>query len=264
MKLLTWIRHHWRLAQIERELTEEMEHHRAMSGDDRAMGDMDQALREAAGVWRWPWWDRLGRLRSAPRWFARRFWNRGDKADSFIVGLGSCLFTAVLLGWRWLTGTPLTTRSALFLSAFYIFCAMLQGILAGFVKAVLRPKDKPKRVFVTDSEAVLELAKLTGYESIRPFNRYRGKWMTLAGEFDGLAESLDGKAIHVSVRLDDGRQLNLSFERDQKDSLQPPQPGQRITAIGEIEQVSFELRTQHCELVRVEPLRAAPRLTSVS
>ena len=60
------------------------------------------------------------------------------------------------------------------------------------------------------------------------------------------------------------RRLNLSFDRSARDSLQTIQPGQRITAIGEIERVSFQLRPQHCELVRVEPLRAAPRLTLVS
>jgi hypothetical protein len=263
MKLLKRIRHHWRLAQIERELTEEIEHHRAMRSDDQAMGDLDQALREAAGVWRWPWWDRLGRLRYAPRWIARRFWNRGEAA-SLIEGIGSCMFMAVLFGWRWLTGTPLTTRSAVVLSAFYILCSMLQGAATGLVKAVLGAKAKPERVFVEDPEAVLELAKLTGYESIRPFNRFLGKWMTLVGEFEGRAQSLDGKAIHVSLLLEDGRRLNLRFGLDQRESLEPVQPGQRVTAIGEIDHDHFELRLLNCELARVEPLRPAPRLTLVS
>jgi hypothetical protein len=266
MKLLNRIRHHWRLSQIEKELTEEIDHHRTMRGDDQAMGDMDQALRDAAGVWRRPWWrlawvDGLGRLRYAPRWFARRFWNLPDRAVSFIEALGSVAFIAVLFGWRWLTGTPLTTRGALFLSAFYILCSMLQGMAQGLAGAVLRPKVKPERVFAEDPKAVLELAKLTGYESIQPFNRYRGKWMTLAGEFEGLAESFQGDAIHVSLRIEDGRRINLRFGFDQRERLQALQPGQRIAAIGEIEHESFELGLDNCELVGVEPLRLARRLS---
>lgn len=265
MKLLNRLRHIWRLAQIEKELTEEIEHHRAMSGG-QDMGDMEQALREAAGVWRWPWWDRLGRLRAAPRWFARRYWNLPDRAASFVEGLGSTAFLAVLFGWKWLTGTPLTTRGALWLGALYLFGSVLQGVVSGLLKGALRAKVKSKREFVKNPEAVLELAKLTGYESIQPFNRYRGKWMTVTGEFEGFTESFEGDAIHASLRLEDGRRLILCFGLDQRESLEPLQPGQRITAIGEIERAylqraCFELRPQHCELVRVEPLRLTPRLT---
>ncbi len=263
MKLLNRILHLGRLQQIEKELTEEMDLHRGMSGDP-AMGDIDRALREATGVWRWPWWDRLGRLRSAPRWFVRRFWKLPDRAVSFIEGLGSVAFMAVLFGWRWLTGKPLTTRGALWLAAFYIFWSLLQAVVSGCVRGVLAAKVETQRKFVKDPEAVLELAKLTGYESIQPLNRYRGKWMTISGEYEGFTESFERDVIHASVRLEDGRRLILRFNRDQRESLEPLQPGQRITAIGEIEQVRFELRPQNCELVRVEPLRPAPRLTLAS
>ena len=268
MKLVKRIRHFWRLSQIERELTEEIDHHRSISGD-QAMGDIDQALREATAVWRWRWWDRLGHLRFALRWIVRKFWNRPDKALSFIEELGSLAFAAVLFGWRWLTGTQLTFRTGLLLGTLWVFLAMIQGFITGVARTLLGEKVKSKREFVKDPDGVLQLARLTGYESIRPFNRYRGKWMTVAGEFEGFTESFERNALHVSVRLEDGRRLVLRFDRDQREAFDPVRSGQRITAIGEIEQAYvqrayFELQPQHCELVRVEPLRLTSRLTLAS
>ncbi len=177
-----------------------------------------------------------------------------------IEGLSVIVFVLLQLYWEPITGTSLTWRTRVTLCVFYALVAIAEGIK--HVEQGLRRETsaKPKRVFVEDPDAVLELAKLTGYESIKPFNRYLGKWMSIAGEFEGFGETLQGDAFHMSLRLDDGRRLNLSFDRSQRDSLQPLRPGQHITAIGEIERVSFELRPQHCELVRVEPLRAAPRL----
>ena len=55
MKLLNRMRHIWRLAQIERELTEEIEFHRQMSGDPAALGNITRAREDARAVWIWPW-----------------------------------------------------------------------------------------------------------------------------------------------------------------------------------------------------------------
>jgi putative ABC transport system permease protein len=55
MKLLSRLRYLLRQRQMERDLAEEIEHHRHMSGNDDAMGNMTRAREDARAVWIWPW-----------------------------------------------------------------------------------------------------------------------------------------------------------------------------------------------------------------
>jgi len=84
--------------------------------------------------------------------------------------------------WQFVTNTPLTVRTILTLAA---FCALsnLFGYLSASLRALSAPSaEKPeKREFVDDPRAILDLAKLKGYESIRLFAPYLGKWMTISG-----------------------------------------------------------------------------------
>jgi len=116
-----------------------------------------------------------------------------------------------------------------------------------------------ERAFVEDPEALLELAKLSGYDAIRRFAPYLGKWMKISGTYEGIAKSLLRDSIHLSLLLHDGRRINLRFAFDREEELRGLQIGQRITAICQIQHLNFTLKPENCELVRTEPLRRVGR-----
>lgn len=55
MKLLARFRYLFRQRQMDRDLAEEIEFHREMNGDTRAMGNVTRAREDARAVWIWPW-----------------------------------------------------------------------------------------------------------------------------------------------------------------------------------------------------------------
>jgi predicted permease len=55
MKTVRRIRYFFRQRQMERELAEEIEFHRRISGQPREMGNITQAREDARAVWIWPW-----------------------------------------------------------------------------------------------------------------------------------------------------------------------------------------------------------------
>jgi hypothetical protein len=113
---------------------------------------------------------------------------------------------------------------------------------------------------VGDAEVVLELARLSGYEAAKRFTPYLGKWMTISGRYEGIAESLQRDSIHLSLVMPDGRRVNLRFGLDRGEQLRELQEGQRITAICQIQQGrDFVFTPVNCELVRAEPLCRAER-----
>ena len=116
---------------------------------------------------------------------------------------------------------------------------LLSGILRVYRNTILdtavNEKQKRLGVFVEDPAVVLELAKHTGYDALRRFTPYLGKWMIISGRFDGIAESLQHDSIHLSLLLHDSRRINLRFAIAHRDQLQRLKEGQQITAIGKIE-----------------------------
>jgi len=170
----------------------------------------------------------------------------------------SMVILIAFASWQFLTNSPLNLRTALTLSLLLILQNALSRIRA--LHASAAPGDPAKeRVFVEDPEAVLELAKLTGYDAIRRFAPYLGKWMTISGTYEGIAKSLLRDSIHLSLLLHDGRRINLRFAVNREEELRGLQIGQRITAICQIQHLSFTLKPENCELVRAEPLRRAGR-----
>jgi hypothetical protein len=176
------------------------------------------------------------------------------------------VFLGIAVGWERMTGAPLTLRAAGILVGGYVILRLLyrlgislKAYRDSLVEIAASEKEKRLRVFVEDPEVVLELAKLTGYEALRRFTPYLGKWMMISGRFDGATESLQGDAIHLSLILNDGRRINLRFAMDCREQLIRLREGQRITAIGEIEYIAFTFSPQNCELVRVEPIHHAER-----
>jgi hypothetical protein len=175
-----------------------------------------------------------------------------------LKNLDGMVVPIALVSWQFLTKSPLNIRTALTLCSLLILQNALSRIRA--IHASAAPGEPAeKRVFVEDPEAVLELAKLSGYDAIRRFAPYLGKWMTISGTYEGIAKSLLKDSIHLSLPLHDGRRINLRFAVDREEELRGLQIGQRITAIRQIQHLSFTLKPENCELVRAEPLRRAAR-----
>jgi len=96
VKILRRLRYLLRQRQQERELAEEIEFHRRMSGDPRAMGNITRAREEARAVWIWPWlqsvWQDAGyairNLRRQPGLALLAL-----AALGFAIGINTSLFT---------------------------------------------------------------------------------------------------------------------------------------------------------------------------
>lgn len=188
------------------------------------------------------------------------------KLSRFLLENSDALAVFVALGgWRFLTSTPLTVRTACTVLGLYVVLGVVIRVRATYEWAFANGADKgaPKdetRVFVENPNVVLELAKLTGFEAIKRLTPYLGKWMTISGRFEGIAESLQKDSIHLSLLLNDGQRINLRFAMDHAEALRAVQVGQRITVTGQIPTSGSALIPENCEIVRIEPLRAASRL----
>jgi hypothetical protein len=178
------------------------------------------------------------------------------------------VFLIVAAGWERVTGVPFTVRTAMSLAGCWLLLLLLWRL--GISLRVYRDKildtavseeEKRLRVFVEDPEVVLELAKHTGYDAMRRFTPYLGKWTMICGRFDGVAESLLHDSIHLSLLLRDNRRINLRFAIEHRDQLLRLKEGRQITAIGKIEHRYFTFMPENCELIRVEPIRRVERFT---
>jgi hypothetical protein len=131
------------------------------------------------------------------------------------------------------------------------------------LKAVATEKEKRLRCFVEDPQAVLELTRQSGsLTTLKRLAPYLGKWMTISGRFEGIADALHGDSVHVSILLEDGRRINLRFAPDHRDRLMCLREGECATAVGRIDYRDLTLIPEDCELVRVEPARGVERFES--
>src|SRR5271169_4943667 len=100
----------------------------------------------------------------------------------------------VLGGWQFFTKTALTNRTAWTVAGFYVALNLVAVIKKSYEEsqtANVRPEGaeadrERKRIFVEDSEAILDLARLGGWDAIRQFTPYLGKWMTISGTYEGM------------------------------------------------------------------------------
>ena len=166
------------------------------------------------------------------------------------------VFVIVMQFWPFLTGAPLNYRTVCTVAGLWMVFRFF-GATRETETNSAAPAEKEKREFVNDPDLVLELSKLTGYSAIRRMNPYRGKWMTISGTYEGMAESLQKDAIHVSLLLRDGRRINLRFTMEQGERLRGLSEGQRVMAICEIPRFGLGFTPENCELVRVERLKLA-------
>jgi hypothetical protein len=168
-------------------------------------------------------------------------------AKDILVKLDVLLLAVAMVLWPNLTGTPLNVRTALLVAGLFIVARLLGGVREMESAA----PEKEKREFVEDPGVVLEIAKLTGYEAVRRFGPYIGKWMTISGRFEGIAETLDRDAIHLSLLLSDGRRINLRFGMEHEARLRALRAGEGVSAVGRIEHRYFVFTMESCELVRL-------------
>jgi len=167
------------------------------------------------------------------------------------------IFAVVMQLWPLLTRTPLNYRTILTVAGLWVVARFFSAVREVEASSSAAAGEKEQREFVDDPDAVLEVSKLTGYDAIRRMNPYRGKWMTISGKYDGMAESLQKDAIHVSLVLSDGRRVNLRFGMEQGERLRGLREGQRITAMCRIPEFGSGFTPENCELVRVERPRLA-------
>jgi|SRR5580658_2874449 hypothetical protein len=167
------------------------------------------------------------------------------------------VFAVVLQLWPLLTGTPLNYRTVFTVAGLWIVARFFGAVREVEAHSSAAPSEKETREFVDDPDAVLEVSKLTGYDAIQRMNPYRGKWMTISGRFEGMVESLQRDAIHVSLLLNDRRRINLRFGMEHGEKLRGLREGQRITAICRIPQFGSGFTPENCEVVRVERPRLA-------
>jgi hypothetical protein len=167
------------------------------------------------------------------------------------------IFSLVLQLWPLLTRTPLNYRTILTVAGLWMVARFFGAAQEVEGRSSAAPPEKETREFVDDPDAVLEISKLTGYDAIQRMNPYRGKWMTISGKFEGMVESLQMDAIHVSLLLNDRRRINLRFRMEQGEKLRGLREGQHIIAACRIPQFGLGFTPENCEVVRVERPRLA-------
>jgi hypothetical protein len=117
-----------------------------------------------------------------------------------------------------------------------------------------RSKPKTERIFVEEPQALLDRIHHTGMLAEKLLIPQLDTWISVSGRFEGVAESLLGDAIHLSLILDTGRRIPIEFAVRSRNRLELLREGQRITAICQIRHGHgagvFELRNS--ELIRVE------------
>lgn len=176
--------------------------------------------------------------------------------DSLWKNADYLALVVVLQFWTLLTNTPLNLRTALTLAGLCLVYRVY-GIVRRDTAALTAPTVEERREFVGDPDGVLELAKLKGYDAVRGLTPYLGKWITISGRFDGIAESLGRDAVHLSLLVNDGTRINLRFSMEHLERLEALREGQWITAVGRIPRFGLVFSPENCELIRVEPVRLA-------
>lgn len=175
--------------------------------------------------------------------------------DSLWQNADLLVLVVLLQLWPFFTNTPLNLRTALTVAGLCVVFRLFGATRRIETRDSAQPEEK--REFVEDPEKVLELSKLTGYEAIRQLTQHLDKWITISGRFEGIAESLQKDAIHLSLLLNDGRRINLRFAVEHGERLRALREGQRITAVGRIPCNGLVFSPEKCELIRVEPVRFA-------
>jgi hypothetical protein len=99
-------------------------------------------------------------------------------------------------------------------------------------------EKKERQEFIRDSQRLLDLYQRNEYSVLRQATPYFEKWIRLTGVYLGATDTLQADAIHLSLALFDGRQINLRFNIDHRDEIQRLREGQRINVVAQVQPVA--------------------------
>lgn len=100
--------------------------------------------------------------------------------------------------------------------------------------AAERKRTIPRRVFVENPESILERYGQRGARAERLLVPYLDRWIRVEGRFEGIADSLEGDSIFMSLILENGRRIQLRFSTDSRNRLQNLRAGQALVAVCQI------------------------------
>ena len=135
--------------------------------------------------------------------------------------------------------------------------AVLRGQAAEEVLAAEKKKSNPVRIFVEDSEALIDRYGHTGTLAEKLLAPDLDKWIRVSGAFEGTADALVGDTIYLSLILENGRRVHLRFPIEARRRLRLLQEGQQLMTACQIRHGygAGVFALENCELMRVEPLR---------
>jgi hypothetical protein len=122
--------------------------------------------------------------------------------------------------------------------------------------AAEKKKSNPVRIFVEDSEALIDRYGHTGTLAEKLLTPYLDKWIRVSGAFEGTTDALVGDTIYVSLILENGRRIHLRFPTQARDRLRLLREGRQLTAACQIRHGygAGVFALENCQLIRVEPL----------
>ncbi len=130
--------------------------------------------------------------------------------------------------------------------------------------AAEKRKSRPVRIFVEDTEALLERHGHTGTLAEKLLTPCLDKWIQVSGSFEGATNSLAGDATFISLILENGRRIQLRFPGDRGRALRLLREGRQVTAACQIQHGygTGVFVLDNCELIHTELRR--PTLALVS
>jgi hypothetical protein len=123
--------------------------------------------------------------------------------------------------------------------------------------AAEREKKPLPRVFVDEPQVLLSRYQQRGMHAEKLLVPQLDKWIEVRGRFEGIANSLSGDAIHLSMTLKGHCRVALQFASESRDRLQSLRAGQEITALCQIMHGygAGVFTLENSELTHAEPLR---------
>ncbi|HEY4360744.1 MAG TPA: hypothetical protein VGN17_07230 [Bryobacteraceae bacterium] len=182
----------------------------------------------------------------------------------FVIGyVGLLLVYGGVAAWEAYSKTPMPPREKwIILGAVFLLTTFenwrTQLHKAEAAEARAKETAPEPRAFVEHPQALLERYSDSGPLADKLLIPDLGKWITVTGRFEAVAESLTHDAMHVTLTLDCGRRVHLRFPLEARASLEALREGQQLTAMSQIKQghALGVYTLDNSEFVRAQPLRS--------
>ena len=156
--------------------------------------------------------------------YAYPMWRWPLTIIDFLVGYADLFFFWVGI-WAWEASTktplPMSTKLGIYAGAFLwisFWNWQREKRRADAAEAALAAKKNEApapRVFVEDPAALLDRSEAGGMLAERLLIPNLDRWIAVSGKFEGIAESLPGDAIHLSLMRAGGRRVSLAVPSGQ-------------------------------------------------